>query len=77
MVEEERKGDSEINDSENPVGIINIAKSKLEYKTLLQEFEIEELDSTQALKMIESKIAGYCPNNFIQRLMFYPDEMFN
>ena len=77
LIEEESKGDAEMNDSEVPVGIIDSVKSNMEYKALLQVFEIEVLDNTKALKMIESKIAGYYSNNTIQRLMFDPDEMFN
>ena len=77
LTEEESKGDTEMNDSEVSVGIFDSIKSNMEYIALLQMFEIEELDNTQALKMIESKIAGYYSNNTIQRLVFDPDEMFN
>ena len=75
--EEESKGDAKTNDSEVLACVIDSVKLNMEYKALLQVFEIEELDNTQALKMIESKIPSYCSNNTIQRLMFDPDEMFN
>ena len=56
LVVQDHNVDTQIQDFEVPIGIIDCAKVNQEYKELLTKLEIAELDNSNALEMIKSKV---------------------
>ena len=56
LVAQDRNVDTQMQDFEVQISIIDCAKVNQEYKELLTKLEIAELDNSNALEMIESKV---------------------
>ena len=56
LIAQDHNFDTQMQDFEVPIGIIDCAKVNQEYKELLTKLEIAELDNSNALEMIESKV---------------------
>ena len=63
LVAQDHNVDTQMQDFEVRIGIIDCAKVNQKYKELLTKLEIAGLDNSNALEMIESKVKKLSPFN--------------